>query len=158
MGKCVKCGRETKNQYECYLADVVYNSGTPTYSNFDHHQDFVCNLCICGKGAIYYLIIFIILLPISIGVLNYGFIEKDKAIFYIGVSLGLGSIIAILTTIRSVIKRNTDNRMGENHHEEFNGEKTLGAHLISKEPQPENPQPNRHRRCFSPMEYANLNK
>jgi hypothetical protein len=54
MGKCVKCGRETENQYIYYTADVedvnkTYSGNTVTtrtiYNNFEKHENFLCGKC-----------------------------------------------------------------------------------------------------------------
>ena len=56
MGVCVKCGQETKHEFEYYSANVTsqytgrseglattYDNYNITYSNFNKHQDFYCS-------------------------------------------------------------------------------------------------------------------
>jgi len=63
MGTCVKCGKETSNAYEYHSADLThqeltgmtYSANTrtttykKTYSNFEHHRDYLCTRCVYGS-------------------------------------------------------------------------------------------------------------
>jgi len=156
MGTCIKCGKETKNQYDCYSADVVVESNIARqidrYSNFEHHQDYVCNLCICEKGqSNYNLIISIILLPVSIGLLVYGSSSQENWALIVGGVLGLFSIYTLFTTIRSISKKNTDDRMDEKDDLNLCGERSLINYLVSKNPQA-------GRQFLTPEEYESLSK
>lgn len=79
MGTCIKCGKETQNQYLCYSADMLgqvvrsnpatrTKTTTTTYCHFQQHQAYVCNECIHNKGAMRRsIVMFIILLFVGIG-------------------------------------------------------------------------------------------
>jgi hypothetical protein len=44
MGKCIKCGRETKTQYECYSTESEEDKA----SDYQYHKDYFCNKCVLG--------------------------------------------------------------------------------------------------------------
>jgi len=42
MGKCIKCGFETQNEYEYYSANKRNGFGRIEYTNFEKQHDFLC--------------------------------------------------------------------------------------------------------------------
>lgn len=79
MGKCYVCGKDTKNSYSCFSADIVNvnresagntTTTTTTYNNFKPESEFLCTEHSEGKESMYQYIYYLVL-PVVIGPLLY---------------------------------------------------------------------------------------
>ena len=127
MGKCVKCGRETKNEYGCYSADSKSNiteyydaenySERYEYSNFEYHEDYACGKCIVSIGktilTTIVAVVFSFMAIFFLGIIFYSLIEEGFHygmilifIFFIlpGLWLGIPSSISSVKFIRARTK------------------------------------------------------
>ena len=77
MGKCIKCGRETKSVYDYYTADVIsegtleedfgetkYITTMTKYGNFEYFSEYICK-----RHDVILILISLLFVPIPIGLL-----------------------------------------------------------------------------------------
>ena len=153
--QCIKCGKETQNLYQCYSADIAGQTSTQTrqgktvttttttsYNNFNTHQDYICNKCICGKGRIAGFTIFATVLLVVGALLLVAMISAFKSeefwlgtfCLIFGVGMPATSIMFFRSVFRGAGKRKTDDRLDEKFDEQFNGSATLVRHEKKNKP------------------------
>lgn len=170
MGKCIRCEKETQNQYVCYSADIVGQSvernrvaktetTTTSYGNFRQHQAYVCNECIYKTGTMALSIVMsIVLLFVGIGFLlliifniSDFFNPFSASIFlalgFVALSFG-GSYKLFHSYLLARKERETDNRKDDD------SKYYSGSFALIKMLQEQNPK----RAYFTPSAFASLRK
>ena len=170
MGKCIRCGKETQNQYICYSADIIGQSvernraaktktTTTSYGNFQQHQAYVCNECIYKTGTMgLSMVMSIVLLFVGIGLLLLiifnisDFFNPFSASIFLALGFAALSLGGSYKLFRSYLlagkERKTDNRKADD------SKYYSGSFALIKMLQEQNPK----RAYFTPSTFASLKK
>ncbi|MDR2560136.1 MAG: hypothetical protein LBC86_11445 [Oscillospiraceae bacterium] len=119
MGNCIKCGRETITQYECYSAELkdLAAKENPDSNTYEHRQDFFCNKCVLGKEWLSSLIISLIsLTPVVIGIIMIAtdFVTEGMNYLIVFMILFLGVAVLNIMWFISVINSLVTGRIHDN--------------------------------------------
>lgn len=170
MGKCIRCGKETQNQYICYSADIIGQSvernraaktktTTTSYNNFRQHQAYVCNECIYKTETMgLSMVMSIVLLFVGIGLLLLiifnisDFFDPFSASIFFPLGFAVlsfgGSYKLFSSYLLAGKERKTDNRKADD------SKYYSGSFALIKIMQGQNPK----RAYFTPSAFASLRK
>lgn len=107
MGKCIKCGNETKNSYEYIATTIISRSGyqtiTTKYGEFTSKRDFFCN-----KHAVKYIVYYLIAIALSISITIALYYNVDFSIVGVLIVCALVVTFCIILAVSTLIAMKKD--------------------------------------------------
>ena len=143
MGKCIKCGKETKNEYVCKIGQYIKNStisntigNTTTYTSryrvIQEYKKNVCSRCIWGiKIWLCFIFEIVIIIVTVIGwsvFIKSDSIKNGNIFFFMILGTAMINVIPIYFNIEAIKQVFFDERAGI--RDEFTGSRWLSKHLL----------------------------